>query len=89
MRLSLGESPPEAPPSTPGVRTRGSTWDDQKRVMTPEAAMRAGADYLVIGQPIRDAADPASAAREIVAAMERGLSSPERRGRASLENPTA
>ena len=40
--------------------------------MTPEAAIRAGADYLVVGSPIRDAADPAAAAREIVAAMERG-----------------
>jgi len=72
---------------TPGVRLRGATWEDQKRVMTPEAAVRAGADYLVVGQPIRDAADPVVAAREIVAAMERGLSSPERRGRTGLEPP--
>ena len=41
--------------------------------MTPEAAIRAGADYLVVGRPIRDAADPVAAAREIVAAMERGI----------------
>ena len=40
--------------------------------MTPEAAIRAGADYLVVGSPIRDAADPVAAARDIVAAMERG-----------------
>lgn len=66
---------------TPGVRLRGGTWEDQKRVMTPEAAIRAGADYLVIGQPIRDAEDPVLAARDVVAAMERGLSSPERRPR--------
>lgn len=72
---------------TPGVRLRGATWEDQKRVMTPEAAVRAGADYLVVGQPIRDAADPVVAAREIVAAMERGLSSPERRGRTGLDSP--
>ncbi|HXQ22540.1 MAG TPA: orotidine-5'-phosphate decarboxylase [Candidatus Acidoferrales bacterium] len=72
---------------TPGVRLRGDTWEDQKRVMTPEAAIRAGADYLVIGQPIREAADPVVAAREIVAAMERGLSSPERRGRPAVEPP--
>ena len=70
---------------TPGVRLRGGTWEDQKRVMTPEAAIRAGADYLVIGQPIRDAADPVSAAREIVAAMERGLAAPDRRTRATLD----
>ena len=69
---------------TPGVRLRGATWEDQKRVMTPEAAVRAGADYLVVGQPIRDAADPVVAAREMVAAMQRGLSSPERRGRTGL-----
>ena len=34
--------------------------DDQKRVMTPEAAIRAGANYLVVGRPIRDATDPPS-----------------------------
>src|SRR5574337_440895 len=50
---------------TPGVRLRGGNWEDQKRVMTPEAAIRAGADYLVIGQPIREAEDPVLAAREI------------------------
>jgi len=71
---------------TPGVRLRGATWEDQKRVMTPEAAIRAGADYLVIGQPIREAADPVAAAREIVAAMERGLNGPERRSRTA--NPS-
>ena len=72
---------------TPGVRLRGGTWEDQKRVMTPEAAVRAGADYLVIGQPIREAEDPVAAAREIVTAMERGLAAPERRTRFSLERP--
>ncbi len=70
---------------TPGIRMRGGTWEDQKRVTTPEAAMRAGADYLVIGQPIREAADPVAAAREIVAAMERGLSSSDRRSRLPLD----
>jgi len=72
---------------TPGVRLRGGTWEDQKRVTTPEAAIRAGADYLVIGQPIRDASDPVAATREIVSAMERGLAAPERRPRLSLETP--
>jgi len=46
--------------------------DDQKRLMTPEAAIRAGANYLVVGSPIRNAADPVAAARAIVAQMERG-----------------
>jgi orotidine-5'-phosphate decarboxylase len=72
---------------TPGVRLRGGSWEDQKRVMTPEAAIRAGADYLVIGSPIREAPDPVAAAREIVAAMERGLTPPDRRTRVSLERP--
>lgn len=52
---------------TPGIRppAQDERSDDQKRVMTPAAAIRAGADYLVIGRPIRDAADPAAAARRI------------------------
>lgn len=57
---------------TPGIRPPKGALDDQKRVMTPEAAIRAGANYLVVGSPIRDAADPVAAARAIVAAMERG-----------------
>jgi len=58
---------------TPGVRQVGDDLGDQKRVETPEAAMRAGADYLVVGRPIRNAADPIAAARGFVAAMARGL----------------
>jgi len=57
---------------TPGIRPPKGSLDDQKRVLTPEEAIRAGANYLVVGSPIRDAADPAVAARNIVAAMERG-----------------
>jgi orotidine-5'-phosphate decarboxylase len=57
---------------TPGIRQPTNAVDDQKRVLTPEEAIRAGANYLVVGSPIRDAADPAAAARRIVAAMERG-----------------
>jgi orotidine-5'-phosphate decarboxylase len=52
---------------TPGVRPAGSVADDQKRVMTPGDAIRAGADHLVIGRPITQAADPVAAARAIVA----------------------
>lgn len=59
---------------TPGVRPQGSTADDQKRILTPHQAMRAGANYLVVGRPIRDATDPRQAARDIVADMARGLS---------------
>ncbi len=43
---------------TPGIRLADSAADDQRRVMTPEAAVAAGADYLVIGRPITRAADP-------------------------------
>jgi orotidine-5'-phosphate decarboxylase len=55
---------------TPGVRPAGSARDDQRRVMTPAEAVRAGADYLVIGRPILNAPDPARAALEIVEEME-------------------
>lgn len=60
----------------PGVRPQGEEWDDQKRVLTPEEAVRHGANYLVIGKPIRDAKDPREAARHIVREMEQGLASP-------------
>jgi orotidine-5'-phosphate decarboxylase len=49
---------------TPGIRPTAS-GDDQRRVATPEAAFRAGADYIVVGRPIRDAADPRAAALAI------------------------
>lgn len=49
---------------TPGIRPVAND-DDQKRVMTPTQAIRAGSDYLVIGRPIRDAADPRAAAEAI------------------------
>ncbi len=47
---------------TPGVRPAGTATGDQKRVGTPGQAIRDGADYLVVGRPIRDAADPDEAA---------------------------
>jgi orotidine-5'-phosphate decarboxylase len=54
---------------TPGIRPRGSASDDQARVATPADAVRAGADYLVVGRPILRAEDPAAAARAIAAEM--------------------
>jgi orotidine-5'-phosphate decarboxylase len=52
---------------TPGIRPAwaGGGKDDQARVATPAAAVAAGADHLVIGRPIRDAADPRAAARRV------------------------
>ncbi len=50
---------------TPGIRPAGADIADQKRVMTPGEAMRAGSDILVVGRPITGAADPAAAAKAI------------------------
>ena len=59
---------------TPGVRRAGATNDDQKRVMTPAKAIRAGADYIVVGRPITRAGDPAQSAGQTLAEIESGLS---------------
>jgi orotidine-5'-phosphate decarboxylase len=63
---AMRRSFPEATLVTPGIRPSGAVVDDQKRVATPAAAIKAGADYLVIGRPITQAADPASAAAAIL-----------------------
>lgn len=55
---------------TPGVRPAGAATHDQKRVMTPAEAVRAGADYLVVGRAILDADNPATAAQEILEEMQ-------------------
>lgn len=73
-------SPKEVPPLrrelggafsliTPGVRPVGTSSDDQKRITTPEDAIRAGSSYLVIGRPITQAAEPAAALADINAAI--------------------
>jgi orotidine-5'-phosphate decarboxylase len=58
---------------TPGVRPAGGEAGDQKRIATPAAALRAGADHLVVGRPITAAPDPAAAARAIVDEMAAAL----------------
>ena len=52
---------------TPGIRPAGAASGDQKRIMTPAAAVKAGADFLVVGRPILEAPDPKAAADAIVA----------------------
>jgi orotidine-5'-phosphate decarboxylase len=55
---------------TPGVRPEWSSRDDQKRTMTPAEALSAGADYVVIGRPIRQAPNPAEALAQILHELE-------------------
>lgn len=55
---------------TPGVRPSGNSTDDHARVTTPTQTIAAGADYLVIGRPIRDAQDPPLAAAAILKEMQ-------------------
>lgn len=55
---------------TPGIRPATAASHDQARIATPEHALRAGADYLVVGRPITEAADPVAAADAIVEEME-------------------
>ena len=58
---------------TPGIRSAGSSPGDQRRVVTPSEAIRLGADYIVVGRPIREAPDPVEAAARIAAEVEEGL----------------
>ena len=59
---------------TPGIRPAGSAANEQKRIMTPAAAIAAGADYLVVGRPVIGAADPKAAADAIVAEISQAKS---------------
>jgi len=54
---------------TPGVRPTGSAKGDQKRVATPAEALASGADHIVVGRPVWKAAEPAAAARAILATL--------------------
>lgn len=70
LRKTLGS---EALLVTPGIRPAGKDVGDQKRVVTPTAAIAAGSDLLVVGRPIRDAADPREAARQVVQEIQTAL----------------
>lgn len=60
---------------TPGIRPAATASNDQARTATPEQAMRAGADFVVVGRPVVDAPDPLAATEAIVAEMEKALKS--------------
>lgn len=66
LRDAFGEKPVLV---VPGIRPKGAELGDQARVMTPEEAVAAGADYIVVGRPITGAADPAAAAAAIAASI--------------------
>lgn len=64
---------------TPGIRPAGGAAGDQKRVMTPAAAIKAGVDHMVVGRPIIEAKDRRAAAQAIVAEIESALLPGEKR----------
>lgn len=70
LKLLRSVVPPTMQLITPGIRTGAEKADDQKRTLSPRDALAAGATGLVIGRPIYAAADPATAAREILAMLE-------------------
>ncbi|MBH8699348.1 orotidine 5'-phosphate decarboxylase, partial [Pseudomonas aeruginosa] len=61
--------PPACPAPPPPPPPPGSAQDDQRRILTPRQALDAGSDYLVIGRPISQAADPAKALAALVAEL--------------------
>jgi orotidine-5'-phosphate decarboxylase len=67
LREKLG---PSALLVVPGIRAKGATRGDQTRVATAAEAVKAGADYVVVGRPLREAADPRKAAGELAAEMD-------------------
>ncbi|STN22486.1 orotidine 5'-phosphate decarboxylase [Escherichia fergusonii] len=54
---------------TPGIRPQGSAAGDQRRIMTPEQALAAGVDYMVIGRPVTQSEDPAQTLKTINASL--------------------
>lgn len=61
---------------TPGIRPEGSQINDQARIVTPQAALKAGSDFLVVGRPITHAENPTKAAEKILEEMASALQRP-------------
>ncbi|GLQ30123.1 orotidine-5'-phosphate decarboxylase [Litoribrevibacter albus] len=61
---------PEFKLVTPGIRPAGASADDQKRIVTPQDAIRDGSDYLVIGRPITQSEDPVKTLQDIISDLE-------------------
>ena len=57
----------------PGIRPAGESANDHKRTLAPIEAIRSGADYLVVGRPVRDAPDPSASAARIIDDIDRGM----------------
>ncbi len=74
---------------TPGIRPASAHADDQVRISTPEKAIQAGADFLVVGRPITKAPDPVAAVEGIVDEIERALASSQGRGTAHHKDTKA
>ena len=70
LREHVGEDPIIV---CPGIRPQGADHDDQKRVATPAEAIKNGADYLVVGRPIRNARDPRAMAERILDEIDHAL----------------
>lgn len=67
LRVRFGSDPLIV---TPGIRPKGSDRDEQKRIMTPTAAARAGSNFVVVGRPILRAKDPAAIAQSVKKELE-------------------
>lgn len=72
-RMVRDECGPDFLIVTPGVRSSDDAVGDQKRVVTPFEAVKNGADYIVVGRPIRNAPDPAEAAKKIAGEIEKAV----------------
>ena len=69
MELLRKKLPADVQLITPGIRPASDAVGDQKRIMTPADAARAGSTYIVVGRPILQAPDPAAAAKAILAEL--------------------